>query len=116
MTETIPHAGGEAAPGSGLFSAGELRPLGSGRGPGQYESGREDAYSQRRDAPGQLPGCAVGPRRPARSGSGVSPMTGPFAWQAAGPMLVVKIERTEKTLRQGRPYLVGRDPQSDIVI
>jgi len=43
-------------------------------------------------------------------------MTGPFAWQAAGPMLIVKIERTEKTLRQGRPYLVGRDPQSDIVV
>jgi ABC-type multidrug transport system ATPase subunit/pSer/pThr/pTyr-binding forkhead associated (FHA) protein len=31
-------------------------------------------------------------------------------------MLIVKIERTDKTLRQGRPYLVGRDPQSDIVI
>jgi ABC-type multidrug transport system ATPase subunit/pSer/pThr/pTyr-binding forkhead associated (FHA) protein len=31
-------------------------------------------------------------------------------------MLIVKIQRTNKTLRQGRPYLVGRDPQSDIVI
>lgn len=43
-------------------------------------------------------------------------MTGPFASQVAGPMLIVKIERTDKTLRQGQPYLVGRDPQSDIVI
>jgi len=31
-------------------------------------------------------------------------------------MLIVKIQRIDKTLRQGRPYLVGRDPQSDIVI
>ena len=43
-------------------------------------------------------------------------MTGPFASQVAGPMLIVKIEQTDKTLRQGRPYLVGRDPQSDIVV
>jgi ABC transport system ATP-binding/permease protein len=31
-------------------------------------------------------------------------------------MLIVKIQSTDKTLRQGRPYLVGRDPRSDIVI
>jgi len=31
-------------------------------------------------------------------------------------MLIVKIQRIDKTLRQGRPYLVGRDPRSDIVI
>ena len=43
-------------------------------------------------------------------------MTGPFSWQAAGPVLVVEIHGTEKTLRPGPSYRVGRDPQSDIVI
>ena len=43
-------------------------------------------------------------------------MTGPFSWQAAAPMLVVQIQGTEKTLRPGPSYRVGRDPQSDIVI
>ncbi len=43
-------------------------------------------------------------------------MTGPFSWQAAGPMLVVEIQGTEKTLRPGPSYRVGRDPRSDIVI
>src|SRR5689334_20325966 len=39
-----------------------------------------------------------------------------FSWQAAGPMLLVESQGTEKTLRPGPPYRVGRDPQSDIVI
>jgi ABC-type multidrug transport system ATPase subunit/pSer/pThr/pTyr-binding forkhead associated (FHA) protein len=43
-------------------------------------------------------------------------MTGPFSWQAAGPVLVVEIHGIEKTLRPGPSYRVGRDPQSDIVI
>ncbi len=43
-------------------------------------------------------------------------MTGPFAWQAAGPMLLVEFGGTEKTLRSGPSYQVGRDPRSDIVI
>jgi hypothetical protein len=43
-------------------------------------------------------------------------MTGPFSWQAAGPMLAVEIQGTEKTLRSGPSYRVGRDPQSDFVI
>jgi ABC transport system ATP-binding/permease protein len=43
-------------------------------------------------------------------------MTGPFSWQAAGHMLVVEIQGTEKTLRPGPSYRVGRDPRSDIVI
>jgi ABC transport system ATP-binding/permease protein len=43
-------------------------------------------------------------------------MTGPFSWQAAGPMLLVEIQGTEKTLRAGPSYRVGRNPRSDIVI
>jgi ABC-type multidrug transport system ATPase subunit len=43
-------------------------------------------------------------------------MNGPFSWQAAGPVLVVEVHGTEKTLRPGPVYRVGRDPQSDIVI
>ena len=43
-------------------------------------------------------------------------MTGPFSWQAAGHTLVVEIQGTEKALRPGPSYRVGRDPQSDFVI
>jgi len=43
-------------------------------------------------------------------------MNGSFSWQSAGPMLLVEIGGTEKTLRAGPSYRVGRDPQSDIVI
>ena len=43
-------------------------------------------------------------------------MNGPFSWQSAGPLLLVEISGTEKTLRPGPSYRVGRDPESDIVI
>src|SRR5690348_15501172 len=52
----------------------------------------------------------------ASPGYGISPVNGSFAWQSAGPMLLVEIGGTEKTLRAGPSYRVGRDPQSDIVI
>jgi ABC-type multidrug transport system ATPase subunit/pSer/pThr/pTyr-binding forkhead associated (FHA) protein len=43
-------------------------------------------------------------------------MNGSFSWQSAGPMLLAEIGGTEKVLRAGPSYRVGRDPQSDIAI
>lgn len=43
-------------------------------------------------------------------------MNEPVAWPHAAPELVVKAGGTEKTLRAGSSYRVGRDPRSDIAV
>jgi ABC transport system ATP-binding/permease protein len=55
------------------------------------------------------------PEAAGQVGLWASPMTGPFAWPDAGPTLVVEFQGTEKRLRPGVSYQVGRDPQSDFV-